>query len=338
MRAVFIVLFCFTLVAARKRIIAGTSAIEQGSPNITWHIGIEGDPLLCGGVMIAPSFVLTAAQCLKSIADDSLRLPSSVVLTPGISLDSADSAKRNVKRYWVEPSYASSVPFKDRVDLAVIEVIAPFDIGQGFAPIGMCNDTLGCHAANASQFITGYGRTISDNATSTVRTLRWANLTAVSSSACTSKYDENFCSGCKPRNYICAASDPSDADPAKDNCFGDGGGGLVQQIDGEYFVAGVISSGTVPAGQTPLCGKPGEYGLYSSIAYSRSFIDPILSGQNTAASITNVCVAAGNCAAFPGAPIPTTTTGGSTTTPSSAARFSAALFLAWMAFAVALMI
>ena len=68
-----------------------------------------------------------------------------------------------------------------------------------------------------------------------------------------------------------------------------------------FQLVGVVSSGTVPAGQTPACGKQGEFGLYVSIMNPtvRAFLDNAMNGNldnNTA--IDNDCVAANTCSSF----------------------------------------
>jgi secreted trypsin-like serine protease len=157
-------------------------------------------------------------------------------------------------------------------------VSSAFTINSAVTTITLCANDNSCGAAGGTRvcgfccvfscfglkvplIVSGFGQTISDSSDSTSTTLNYASLRSVSASACALKFATNFgCSNCLPATNVCAESDVL-SDPSKDSCFGDSGGPLVQnfnQASPVWRLYGVVSSGTVPAGQTPSCGKPGE--------------------------------------------------------------------------------
>ena len=73
------------------------------------------------------------------------------------------------------------------------------------------------------------------------------------------------------------------------------------EVAPNFQLVGVLSSSTVPAGQTPACGKLGEFGLYVSIMNPtvRSFLDNAMNGNLNSTAIINNCVLTENCSSFP---------------------------------------
>lgn len=66
------------------------------------------------------------------------------------------------------------------------------------------------------------------------------------------------------RSMICAGGEPG-----KDACEGDGGSGLVCDVNGTWKVAGLVSWGLG-------CGQAGVPGAYSNIAHLRGWVDKIV--------------------------------------------------------------
>lgn len=145
----------------------------------------------------------------------------------------------------------------------MIELANPFTTTSKVTAITMCPSGTTCGQPGVGLIVSGYGETQSDVSSSTTTSLRYASLLSVSQTLCAAKFATNFgCSNCLPATDVCAQSDTS-SNPAKDSCFGDSGGPLVQnfgtQVAPSWMLYGVVSSGTVPAGQNPSCGVPGEY-------------------------------------------------------------------------------
>lgn len=293
------------------RIIGGTAATSSAYPIITWQVALEtrtGNVLrLCGGSIVSPTMVLTAAHCVRDLSSASQTNPQSMVVIPGLSRANGGSGSRSVLRYFVEPSYTGSRSQQQRIDLAMVEVSSPFTLGSGVGVIPMC--TSACYAANTKLIVSGYGQTQSSSSSTS---LLYATQLAIDQAECVREFQSSFsCSNCLPRTNICAGPDPPGS--TKDSCFGDSGGPLVRDVGNtstpQFQLVGVVSSSTVPAGQSPSCAVAGEYGLYVAVEQNQAWIQRVMAGAENANAVTPACVAAGTCA-------PITGTGGGTTTTS----------------------
>jgi len=302
--------------ALTQRVISGQAVTGSSYPRVTWQVALEirvGNSVsLCGGSIIAPDYVVTAAHCVKQLSNNALQNPSNMILIAGRDRNNQNNA-RNVLRYWVEPSYDQQVSQPNRIDLAIIQTINEFDFSgssasESFASIiPRCDDSTvpqgqSCFGAGTNVFVSGYGQQISGQSSSTAVNLQWAGLLAVAQAQCAAKFNSNFqCTNCLPLTNICAESD-ANIDPAKDSCFGDSGGPLVKNVgttqNPDFRLVGVVSSGTVPAGQSPACGKPGEYGVYVSIMGNKAWMDRVLNGQENNTAVDNSCVQTDTCSTF----------------------------------------
>ncbi len=134
--------------------------------------------------------------------------------------------------------------------------------------------------------MSAFGRTNATDPASITRFLQYATLLAVSQSVCVAKFELNFrCRGCLPVTDVCAASDPTSANPTKDSCFGDSGGPLVRVLSGGVKkLWGVVASMVTNGG--PACGVPGEYGLYVAVPLNLVWIANVTTGKLNASAVT----------------------------------------------------
>ncbi len=221
------------------------------------------------------------------------------------------TGQRNVNRYFVHPSYSSATPQDDRIDIAVLELTAPLALSADVAVVPLCQAGE-CGAAGSALLVSGFGQRTSEVTSSVSDILQWADQTAVLQSACALKWEANFgCVNCLPKTNVCAQSNPVTANPSKDSCFGDSGGPLVQVFaGGAKKLWGVVSTGTVANGQTPACGKLGEFGVYISVPANAAWIGNATSGGLNTTAIDNACVASNSCSTSRPATRPPSTTGG----------------------------
>lgn len=276
---------------------------EPASSAITYQVALQTTngnlQTLCGGSILTPTMVLTAGHCVRDLTMGTQSNPQQMTLTPGRTR-TPSSATRNVIRYWVEPSYTASTAQSRRVDLAIVETVAAFTLNAQVQPIRMCTGTSCFTPFGTAVTVSGYGETVSDTSSSTSTTLLSASLFTVSDTQCQSKFEANFrCVNCLPLTNVCAGSNGG-----QDSCFGDSGGPLVRDFGGSQGVQllGVVSSGTVPASQSPSCGQPGEYGLYVSVPANQAWIQRVLSGLENGTAVTSACVQTGTCTSTPGTP------------------------------------
>jgi len=128
-----------------------------------------------------------------------------------------------------------------------------------------------CTGGNPSQYIvSGYGKTESGSGTSD---LQWVRQDYVSDTCCDNAAKSNGATGNfdLPTLSLCAKT-PDGETPLTDSCQGDSGGPLVWNANignianPEWYVAGVVSSGT-STDPNNLCARAtNHYGIYVSVA------------------------------------------------------------------------
>ncbi|MFF5002122.1 trypsin-like serine protease [Streptomyces phaeochromogenes] len=202
-----------------------------------------GDGYFCGGTLVAPNKVLTAAHCVAGLD----WVSNGAVLAGTTDLDDyATGTPAGVYRQWTHPRYNDATA---QNDIAVLTLDRPLE--QQWLRLAASDDSA-LYKAGTAATVYGWGLTSgADDATLSTK-LKKASLPLVADATCNSAMqavlgDDEFIEG----SMTCAGTPATGADEGTDSpCNGDSGGPLVvgNKIVGivSWGVAGCTGKGAYP--------------------------------------------------------------------------------------------
>ncbi|MFG3104799.1 S1 family peptidase [Streptomyces sp. NPDC048182] len=219
-------------VAAPEPIVGGTTTTTSAYPFVM-QITDASQNQFCGGTLVAPTKVVTAAHCMVGETTRSVR-----VVGGRTNLNGTNGTVAKVSRIWVNPGYTDAT---NGDDVAVLTLAG----SMPYAPVKYvsASDT-GVYATGASARILGWGTTRENGSSS--NQLRTATVPLVSDSSCRTSYGSDFVAS----DMVCAGL-PSGG---VDTCQGDSGGPLL--LGG--VLAGITSWGEG-------CARAGYPGVYTRL-------------------------------------------------------------------------
>jgi len=217
-----------------ERIVGGTQATRGEFP---WIVQIRRGGHYCGGSIVNANYIVTAAHCAQASA-------SGYTIVAGehnLNSNEGSEQSRTVAQIKNHPSYNGNTLAND---IALMRVNSPFTLGQYVATAN-----LGSSDPTGNVVVAGWGALTEGGSSPTV--LMKVTVPMVTLTTCRSNYG----SGAILNGMICAGTG------GRDSCQGDSGGPLM---------SGNTLSGVVSWGQG--CARPNYPGVYTSVAYFRSWI------------------------------------------------------------------
>ena len=233
-------LVTLALPASASAVVGGT-VVKSGAYPFAVAVGTS-DGMVCGGTLVAPSVVLTAAHCVENeaAAPESLRVLAGSTSLTGEPAGDASHLLR-VAAVYVHPKFD---PQSMHYDAALL-ILTRTATGVRTLPMATFPTPSGAAVSAA-----GWGRTSQHGATSPGH-LRSVSLKVEPLSTCRS--DNAVLGEYFAPTMICASA------PGHDTCAGDSGGPLVGTSAGHPALIGITSFGYG-------CGDPGHAGVYTRVS------------------------------------------------------------------------
>ncbi|MFK7975641.1 MAG: trypsin-like serine protease, partial [Halioglobus sp.] len=240
-------------------VIGGTPARVNAYPWIAAlvrTVELGGEPIGCGGSLIEPLWVLTAAHCLFDPDSAVQELPSQLNVLLGTNNLLSGGQRIAIAQTIVHENYNFD-DVSQKNDIALLRLATP---ATQILIAPLTPEQAPLAAVGRIVTVAGWGATDNLGNTLSFNSLLEVALPVVSDSECNAQSENNA------DTQLCAGGDAN-----RDSCPGDSGGPLTVPFDGaRAALAGIVSRG--PSMAPNFCGDRGFPGIYTRVSAYRDWI------------------------------------------------------------------
>ncbi len=232
----------------RSFIVGGREAQPGAWP---WQVRFEPGDYECGGSLIAPDWVLTAAHCIYDDANSRIQAGFMRVILGAHDYSVEEPSQQRISVAEAIQHEGYRIEGEDN-DVALLRLVTPVRLTDRVQVVALTTtaDDAAIAGPGTVATIAGWGATAEGGETSLV--LRQVSLTLLSNPDCAA----GFVAGRITDNMICAIG-PNEG--GQDTCQGDSGGPLVVPSGASFKQAGIVSFGDG-------CARPGVPGAYVRVS------------------------------------------------------------------------
>ncbi|XP_025835380.1 serine protease Hayan isoform X2 [Agrilus planipennis] len=255
----------FTKFKFHKFVIGGVKTIEKEFPHMA-ALGfgsINDVQWLCGGSLISPNFILTAAHCTFTQELGQVKFARMGLLNLKIITNNLQDFV--ITQVFTHPDYRPPVQYND---IALLKLNKNADFTEYVKPACLYTSR---EEPKLKPYATGWGKTQFNGETSDA--LQKVDLNYFSYEQCRSAFasvsKRKLPNGIVDETQVCAGG----INESKDTCQGDSGGPLQSKIEfglnKPYYIIGVTSFGKA-------CGIPNTPAVYTRVSYYVPWIEQIV--------------------------------------------------------------
>ncbi|XP_061492419.1 vitamin K-dependent protein C-like isoform X2 [Rhineura floridana] len=226
------------------KIIGGKSGRKGDSPWQVMLANSAGD-FKCGGVLIHPTWVLTAAHCLPKQQRVKLRFGKYYRRRP-------EESEQSIFADTLLPHENYSAETSDN-DIAMLHLEHPVIVNRFTVPICLPSKNLAAQELmreGAQTVVTGWGSQSEDSNKNYSSVLKYIEIPVAPRNDCIHSMWNSV-----SENMLCAGIQGD----KRDSCNGDSGGPMVAKFKNTWFLVGLVSWGEG-------CGEPDNFGIYTKVS------------------------------------------------------------------------